>query len=57
MQTNEQMSDAERIRRLELLVLERAKPKVNHLLHLLLVLFTGGFWLPVYIYVVYKAGK
>lgn len=57
MQPNQRMSDKERIRRLELMVLERARPKVNHLLHVLLVLFTGGLWLPVYAYQVWKAGK
>lgn len=49
--------DQERIRRLEMLVLERAQPKVNHILHIIVSIATGGFWLPVYGYLVWKASK
>ena len=28
------------------------KKKVNHILHLLLTVFTGGFWLPIWIFLI-----
>ena len=37
--------------------LRPAPTRVNHLLHGLITLATAGFWLPVWAYLVYKAGK
>lgn len=37
--------------------LGKKRKSVNHLLHIILSLATGGFWLPVWAYYVYKASK